>query len=429
MNNKKNKLCILSLITIICFGIIGSYFLKTNEKEKINSKTVLAQTIVEETKEIRAVWISFLEFQEAGMEKMSKKQFMTYIDKIFNNCVKLKMNTVIVQVRPFGDAMYSSEYFPWSKIASGKQGRNPGYDPLEYMVESAHAKGLKIEAWINPYRVTLTENSINNLSKNNQAVKWSKSKDSSLRRNVLHFDGKFYYNPAKEEVHELIVNGVKEIVQNYHVDGIHFDDYFYPTLGPKYKNNFDAKEYKIYNKKCKNKGIKPMSIIKWRRNNVDILVSKVYSAIKEINSDVTFGISPAGNLNNLYAKDRYYSDVKKWMNKTGYIDYICPQIYWSFTNKICPYSATVKKWAKLKKNEEVDLYIGIAAYRAGISKKEAMQIGDKGWAGSNTQLKRQVLDARKNAKISGFAFYRYNYMIGKKAKKEIKNLKEVFENE
>ena len=191
MNSKKNKLCILSLITIICFGIIGTYLLEVNEKEKISSKTVLAQTTTEETKEIRAVWISFLEFQEAGMEKMSKKQFMTYIDKIFNNCVKLKMNTVIVQVRPFGDAMYSSEYFPWSKIASGKQGRNPGYDPLEYMVESAHAKGLQIEAWINPYRVTLTENSINNLSKNNQAVKWSKSKDSSLRRNVLHFDGKF----------------------------------------------------------------------------------------------------------------------------------------------------------------------------------------------------------------------------------------------
>ncbi|MBQ1394168.1 MAG: family 10 glycosylhydrolase, partial [Lachnospiraceae bacterium] len=297
--------------------------------------------------------------------------------------------------------------------------------PLAYMVQSAHKKGLEIHAWLNPYRVMSNNMKTSYLASANPAKKWMNAKSSTKRRNVLSFDGAKYYNPAKRDVRNLIVNGVKEIVQKYDVDGIHFDDYFYPALGSNYKNNFDAKEYNAYKNACKKNKKNAMSIISWRRNNVNLLLKDVYSSIKKIDKNVSFGVSPAGNINNLYASDRYYCDVKKWMGTTGYVDYICPQVYWSFTNKYCPYTSTVKRWASIKKSANVKLFIGLAAYRAGISKSEARAIGDIGWSKSKQELKKQVVTARKYKKVSGFVFYRYDNMVSSKTKTEIQNLKRV----
>lgn len=426
--SKWQSIVCIVLIFIMLIGIWkGPQYLDglTDSDVEVSESLVQAAS-ASNKKELRAVWISYLDFASAGVSKMSESKFHNYVNKMFDNCVKLKMNTVIVQVRPFGDAMYNSEYFPWSVVASGKQGRNPGYDPLKYMVKAAHARNLEIHAWINPYRVALEDTKWDSLSATNPAVKWKKSKDSSIKRNVLNFGGGFYYNPAKASVRELIVNGVEEIVNNYDVDGIHMDDYFYPTLGTNYKNNFDAVEYKTYKKNCRKKGKSVLGIVQWRRRNVNLLLSQVYDAIKEIDKSVVFGVSPAGNINNLYGIDRYYCDVKKWMSKSGYVDYICPQIYWSFSNKICPYTATVKKWCSIKKNANIDLYIGLAAYRAGISRSESLAIGDIGWNSGKNILKRQVITARKQQKVNGFVFFRYDNMMSKKARKEINNLKKVF---
>lgn len=375
--------------------------------------------------EMKAVWISYLEFSGARISKMSKKSFCTYIDKMFTNAKNLGLNTVIVQIRPSGDALYKSSYFPWSVYASGKQGKSPGYDPLACMVKAAHDKGLKIHAWLNPYRVTTTGTNVKALSANNQARKWRGASSSAKRRNVLSFNGALYYNPAKSDVQNLIVKGVKEIVQKYDVDGIHFDDYFYPSLGSKYKSNFDAKEYQAYVKNCKKKKKKAKSIISWRRDNVNSLIKNVYKTIKAVDKTVAFGVSPAGNISNLYASDRYYVDVKTWMKKSGYVDYVCPQIYWSFTHSICPYTNTVKQWAAIKKNSKVDLYIGLAAYRAGISTKEAKAIGDMGWTKSKQELKKQVIAGRKISKVNGFVFYRYDNLFSSRLTQERKNLRTV----
>lgn len=426
--SKRQSIMCIVLILVMLIGIWkGPQYVNmlTNADAEV-SERVAQVASSGETQEMRAIWISYLDFASAGVSKMSENKFQNYINKMFDNCVKLKMNTVIVQVRPFGDAMYNSKYFPWSVVASGKQGRSPGYDPLKYMVKAAHARKLEIHAWINPYRVTLSDTKWSSLSVSNPAVKWKKSKDSSTRRNVLSFGGAYYYNPAKASVRKLIVNGVKELVNNYSIDGIHMDDYFYPTLGTNYKNNFDALEYKVYKKNCRKNGKAALGIVQWRRKNVNLLLSQVYDAIKQIDESNVFGVSPAGNINNLYGNDRYYCDVKKWMSKSGYIDYICPQIYWSFTNKICPYTATVKRWCSIKKNANVDLYIGLAAYRAGISKAESKAIGDTGWSSGRDILKRQVTTARKQKKVKGFVFFRYDNMVSKKVKKEIGNLKKVF---
>ena len=424
-STKFQRICSLALLLTILIAVWkGTSFIPAQLSNEVDKQEVIAQSI-DTGNEMRAVWISYLEFSGAKMSKMSKNSFQSYINKLFTNTKNLGLNTVIVQVRPMGDALYASSYFPWSSYASGNQGKSPGYDPLAYMVKAAHNRGLKIHAWLNPYRVTITGTNVKALSSNNQARKWRSSSSSSKKRNVLTFNGALYYNPAKSDVQNLIVNGVKEIVQNYDVDGIHFDDYFYPTLGNKYKSNFDAKEYKSYVKKCKQQKKNAKSIVSWRRSNINNLIKKVYKGIKSVDKNVEFGVSPAGNISNLYASDRYYVDVKTWMKSSDYVDYICPQIYWSFTHSICPYTNTVKQWAALKKNNKVDLYIGLAAYRAGISKTEARAIGDTGWTKSKQELKKQVVAGRKVSKVDGFVFYRYDNLFSSKLKQERTNLKKV----
>ena len=362
--------------------------------------------------EMKAMWISYLEY---GGGAKTEAQFTQKMNKMFDNCVSYGMNTVIVQVRPFSDAMYKSSYFPWSKYASGTLGTDPGYDPLQIMVELAHQKGLQIQAWINPYRVTTGTTSVSSLPVGHPAKKWRNNSSKTVKRRVLSYGGNLYYNPSSASVRTLIVNGVKEIVQNYDVDGIHFDDYFYPNLGTDYKTNFDAPEYNTYVDNCEANGTTPKTIVQWRRTNVNTLVKKVYAAVKEINPNVEFGISPAGNINNLLSSSAYYVNVKTWMASNDYVDYICPQIYWSFQNSTCPYAATVDKWAALKTSDSVKLYIGIAVYRAGSDV-------EKEWANSDDVLKRQIEYGREVANVSGFAFYRYDSFQTAACQKEIANL-------
>ena len=394
------------------------------EQEEIPIATEIED---EHKNEMRAVWISYIEFsnrlEELGKKSFSKQDFQDFIDEAFDNCVTWNMNTVVVHVRPYADAMYPSEYFPWSAYISGTQGKDPGFDPLEYMVEAAHNRDLKFEAWLNPYRIAVNTTKASALSKDNQARKWI----NSSSRNVLAFNGNLYYNPAKKEVRELIINGVREIVENYDVDGIHFDDYFYPSLGNKAKpsakiskandkNYFDYKEYVSYTKNNDD----PLSLVKWRRNNVNQLVKNVYSAIKDINSEVVFGISPAGNISNLLSKDSYFVDIETWLSSSGYIDYICPQIYWTFDNDEYSFDIVTEEWLSYYENEDIKFYIGIPVYKACAGKNSVWDW--KQWNGKTTILKKQIKYCREMDEIDGFYFFSYQDFIRKAKKKENVNL-------
>lgn len=374
--------------------------------------------------EMKGVW---LYFDEMKKKAASYEKWKTYIDNTFDTCKKNEINTVIFQVRPFADAMYPSEYYPWSKYATGKAGKNPGFDPFGYAVQAAHEKGLAIQAWVNPYRIAYTTK-LSKLAQDSIAVKWSKSDVASEKRNVLKMGGGLYFNPASLAVQNLVADGVREIVEKYPVDGIHMDDYFYPSLGEAGYKKFDYPEYKTYKRQCKSKGKKALSLVSWRRSNVNKMVKKVYATVKKVNKDCVFGISPAGNLSNLYGKTAYYSPVKTWMKSTGYIDYICPQIYWSFTQATAPYKKVLKQWTSIKRSSKVDLYIGLAGYRAGISAREAKAVSDVGWSRSNTILKRQVETARKTKKVQGYCIFSYSTFTNKRAKKEVKNLVKVLKN-
>ncbi|MGB8453870.1 MAG: family 10 glycosylhydrolase [Anaerocolumna sp.] len=365
--------------------------------------------------EFKAVWISYLEYMNYGKGGFTEASFKSAIDTMFDNVVKMNMNAVVVQVRPFGDAMYNSSYFPWSKYASGTQGVDPGFDPLEYMVEAAHERGLQFHAWLNPYRVTTASTDYSQLSKDNPARVWHDDKDKTNNRNVLSYAGNLYYNPASKEVQTLITNGVKEIVKNYDVDGIHFDDYFYPSLGSNYANNFDSAEYKTYVSECKTNNKTALSIADWRRNNVNTLVKNIYASIKKIDSSVQFGISPGGFYNSLTSNLGYYVDYKTWLSSDKYIDYICPQIYWTFSNKSYPFDKTLDKWLSFRTSSTVKMYVGIATYKAGSSL-------ESDWKNNVDELKEQVEYSRDTGLVDGFVFFRYDFFNNKTTKAGVDKL-------
>lgn len=380
---------------------------------------------IEITMEFRAAWISYLEFIKS--KEYTEEEFKSYIDEMFDNCVSMNMNAVVVQVRPFSDAMYESKYFPWSVYASGTQGVALTYDPLEYMIEAAHTRGLEFHAWVNPYRITLNNTDVTTLSSDNPARIWRETDETE--RYVLTYGKNLYYNPAIRDVQNLIIKGVKELVKDYKVDGIHFDDYFYPNIGSKYQSNFDAPEYNTYAEECKSLDKTPKTIVEWRRENVNSLVKRTYKAIKGIDEECKFGISPAGNISNLLSNSSYYVDIKRWMSSSNYVDYICPQIYWSFDHKTAPFKTVLNNWIKLKTSDTVNLYVGLAVYRAGISEKTAKNTyGDMGWALSDYVLKRQVIYGRNTGMVDGYMLFRYDFMIGKTAKTEMKHLISILED-
>ena len=340
--------------------------------------------------EVRAVWISYLDFYTLAQNK-SRSQFSANIDEAFANISDYGLNTVFLQVRPFGDAMYRSDYFPWSYVLTGTEGEDPGYDPLEIMVSKAKEYGLRTEAWINPYRVRAIGSS-RTLSASNPAVKaLNAGKDTAIA-----WQGGLFYNPASETARDLITDGVVELVENYAIDGVHFDDYFYPTTDL----SFDAAYYNAY---VKAGGT--LSQAEWRRRNVDLLIRQVYTAIKQADSSVIFGISPQARMDNNY--NGQFIDVKGWINRSGYVDYICPQIYFGFQNQTVPYASSLAEWDAMTENSGVQLYVGLAVYKCGAIDQWA-GAGQNEWVNENDLLQRMVSSARNSAKYGGFALYRYD---------------------
>lgn len=362
---------------------------------RVITKEEQAARSAQQTDEVRAVWLSYLDLQSmllnSNDQSVGKAQFTKNIQQAFDNIRSIGLNTVIAQVRPFSDALYDSELFPWSYLAAGTEGKDPGFDPLQIMVEEAHSRGLRLEAWVNPYRVRNAANTCQ-VSAANPATAMLRSGDA------VQYNGAITYNPASKKAQQLIVDGVKEIVENYEVDGIHFDDYFYPTTDAA----FDASSYAAYQAAGGTK-----TLAAWRRQNVDDLVQAVYKAIKAIDPQVEFGISPQGNMDNNYNKQ--YIDVEKWLTQDGYIDYICPQIYFGFQNSTCPYAETVEQWSEMITND-VALYVGLSPYKIGTEDTYAGS-GRWEWANSGDILARMVQTARTDSQYQGFALFRYDSLF------------------
>ncbi len=370
--------------------------------------------------EMRGVWVSYLDWNGWAKDEAGYKKAM---DQTLDLCVQKGLNAVFLQVRPDGDAMYPSQYFPWSKFASGKQGKNPGYDPLAYAVQAAHQRGLQLHAWINPYRITGYLNRYSDLCASNPAIAWAKDGDSSNDRWVLCQNGEYYYNPAIPQVRQLIIDGVKEIVTNYEVDGIHFDDYFYPNLDDsKAETWFDYPEYQASGTS--------LSVAAWRRNNVNELVRGVYGAVKSIRPQALFGISPEGYLQNLRKDTRQFTDVDAWMTQSGYVDYLMPQIYWGFEAKQNGQAAgyafanCLNEWVTLKKKGNVKLYVGLALYKTGTDAVDGNEVPE--WQRYHDIMKREVQAGRATGQVSGYCFYDVSSLTRAAAAEEVANVTALF---
>lgn len=353
----------------------------------------VSRTALNTPDEVAAVWISYLEFLNLA-KNQSKSAFTDNVDRVFQTSADYGLNTVFVQVRPFGDALYRSDYFPWSYVLTGEEGVDPGYDPLAVMCELADRHGLRIEAWINPYRIRAA-GSPNAICADNRATKYLRDGSDA----VIQFNGGVSYNPASKEARNLITLGVMEIVQNYDIDGIHFDDYFYPTTDPA----FDSTFYAAY----QNAG-GTLSQGDWRRENVNALVRQVYVNIKNIDPGVIFGISPQARVDVNYGSQ--YADVEKWLSNTGYVDYICPQIYFGFEHETVPYNQTLDLWNRMAAKSGTDLYVGLAVYKSGVADNGAKS-GSAEWQESTDMLQRMVREARRRSEYAGFVLYRYDSLF------------------
>lgn len=332
--------------------------------------------------DMRGVWVSVFDMP---LPIESEEKFSENIENMFSDIQQKNFNNVFVQVRAYCDAFYRSDIFPFSRFLTGVQGKDPGFDPMELMIKSAHAHNLKFHAWINPYRI-LSENDPSKLSPDSPASKFIEKDDGS----VYTCEHGIYFNPASAEAQKLILDGVREIVGNYDVDGIHIDDYFYPTMD----ENIDKKQFDSYGG--------DLSLSQWRMMNVNSFVSGMYCAVKSADSSLTVSVSPCGSIESNYSL--HFADVKKWLCTQGYADLIIPQIYFGFENEENPFEKTLSQWKNLPRHESVRLAVGLALYKGGQEDNFAGS-GKNEWLENSDIIKRQC----EMIKDLGYVMYSYSY--------------------
>ncbi|KEP28587.1 hypothetical protein ER50_18420 [Bacillus safensis] len=349
---KKISMTVLTLMLMFVFLLIPSSSLAARAVPKGK---------LESTREMRAVWIASVYNLDWPSKKglpvaEQKQEFIRLLDEI----KAMNMNAVIMQIKPTADAFYPSAYGPWSEYLTGTQGKDPGYDPLEFMIEEAHKRGLEFHAWFNPYRITMNHTDLSRLSADHPARQhpdWT-----------IAYGNQLYYNPGIPETQDFIIGGIEEVVKNYDIDAVHMDDYFYPykIAGVPFP---DQETYETYGKKAFT------HIEDWRRDNVNQLVKQINDTIKKEKPYVKFGISPFGVWRNIKDDptgsnttagmtnyDDLYADTREWIQQHD-IDYVTPQIYWSIGFQAAAYDVLTKWWSNEVKGEPVHLYIGQAAYK------------------------------------------------------------------
>ncbi len=340
--------------------------------------------------EFRAVWIATvdnIDWPSKGNfnTESQKAEFIRQLDMHQRNGI----NAVIVQVRPAADAFYPSQYEPWSEWLTGKQGQPPAdyYDPLQFMIEETHKRGMEFHAWCNPYRAVfkIGQSSISPTHITRIHPDW-----------FLNYGDTKYFDPGNKEVQQYVTEVIRDMLSRYDVDAIHFDDYFYPYRIPNREFPDDA-SYKKYGN--------GLSKENWRRSNVDSIIVMLNKAIKSEKKYCKFGISPFGVWRNRDKDsvgsdthagqtnyDDLYADILLWL-KNGWIDYVAPQIYWEFELKAAPYGVLLDWWSKHSYSRHC--YIGLGIYKAGVN---------AAWR-DKSQLPRQIVALRETPNIQGMIFF------------------------
>ena len=382
----RNLVFILIILLII-------YFLIPNKLEEQQEKKKEEKEITE----MRGIFVSYIELDNYIKNK-SEKESKKSIDEIINNTKKAKFNTLFLQVRSHMDSIYESNIFPVSKHILLKDNKN--YDVLDYFIRKANKNNIDIYAWVNPYRID------KNISEDN--TYYERVKDD-----IKLVGDTYYLNPASKNTTKLICDGIEEIVENYKVKGIIFDDYFYPS------KDIDLDNYKDENPN--------ISIEEYRLNKITDMINQVNRTIKSKNKKVLFGISPEGNIDNNYNKN--YLDVKKIASSNKYVDFLMPQIYYGFENESKPFINVYKEWNDIINDKRIKLYVALALYKSGKLDFYAKK-GKEEWINNYDIIKKQVLHIRENNTNSGFSIFRYDNLFNpnnytENTVKEVENLNSI----
>lgn len=399
----KRLICIILLIMILlCFAGCGIHSSEDNPTLDIHENAAYDGKLDNTTKAMSDddsfifTWLTYAELSVTESLK-EKSVYESYIDRLFKNMKEIDVTDCFVQVRPFADAVYESEFFPTSIYAEKAE----NFDPFEIIISVADKYNISVHAWINPYRISsgkLSEDS----------VYYEEYKDD-----IMNLSTGTYFNPASLKAQKLILSGVGELMRKYDIKGIHIDDYFYPEA----IDNEDKKQYDKYKKDGGKKNLGD-----WRRENVNSLISAIYLKVKSFGEDKVFSVSPCGNIEKNYSQ--LYADVNSWC-KGGYCDIVLPQIYFGFENESLPFKKCLEDWLRITDSEKVALIPGLALYKCG-KEDEFAGTGKDEWQENSNVILRQV-KIIKEKRCQGFALYSASYINFSETftKKELNNLKSV----
>ncbi|MFE9634926.1 glycoside hydrolase family 10 protein [Streptomyces sp. NPDC006463] len=344
--------------------------------------------------EFRGMWIASVANVDWPSESgLTAREQRAELLGLLDTAVKRRLNAVVLQVRPAADALWPSRLEPWSQWLTGEQGVDPGWDPLGTAVTEAHARGLELHAWFNPYRVA-NHTDLDRLAPEHPArlnPDWT-----------VEYGGKIFYNPGMPEVRHFVQEAMLDAVTRYPVDGVHWDDYFYPY--PVEDEDFDDDEaYEEH-------GAAFRSRADWRRHNTDTLVSEMSARLRALRPAVRFGVSPFAVWRNsnrdprgsatragLGTYDDLYADTRKWVTE-GWIDYVVPQAYWQIGHPTADYADIVPWWARTVAGTKVQLYVGEALYRCDADSPTAA------WR-DPAELSKHVRFAREYPQVRGHVYF------------------------
>ena len=371
---------IIAILIVMIFVISGCRKVNEIDKKAPDSK-------------ISGVWLTYSEINELLEGGQFKENFFV----VSSNLERYGITDVFIQVRPFCDSLFKSEYFPQNELSLQYD-----FDVFSYMIDTLHKNNIRIHAWLNPYRVRTADSDINNLPSDSPAYKWLTDDVTENDSNICILNG-IYLNPASSDVKKLITDGVREIINNYDVDGVHIDDYFYPTTSP----DFDAASYEDYKSKNEN----PLSLDEYRISHINALISSLYTAIKFKDKNLIFSISPSASI--LKNRQEYYADIKTWV-KNECVDIIIPQAYFGFDypDKDYRFNKILDDYKALPL-KSTRLVIGLATYKIGTSAKP----DNIEWKDGEKIIDKQVEICEKDKKISGFVFFSYSSFLSYKEQK------------
>lgn len=348
-----------------------------------------------------AAWLSYLELTPPD-RTCGEDAYAGYIDSLLENAKKLGISDVFVHAVSFSDAIYPSEIYPSSALFAGKRGDKLPFDALSVIIGRAGKLGIRVHAWINPYRIQSAFEP-DRLCESETAYRLYQCASGDV---VRAGDG-LYYNPASDRTVRLVTDAVRELLSGYALAGIHIDDYFYPPA----ENGFDKKQYEEY-LACGGE----KTIDDWRRENVNRLVRSLYGTVKSFGEDKIFSISPSGDIERDITV--HYADVKRWLEEDGYCDMLIPQIYFGFENESLPFEECLAQWKKAACGN-TGLSVGLALYKIGKPDEYAGETGKGEWTENCDVIARQVKAVRESG-IDGFCLYSIKFVNFQE--KEIQNL-------